>query len=286
MHGVSLGIPGAGHVSPGTHGCALYAGPTERDQLLFPFLDEGLRNGEKVLCLTDDIEPSEVRERAVGGSDHLGPFSTQLDIQRATDAYLRAGELDVAVVIEVLLDSVKAAVAAEFTLLRTAREMTWALGRPHGGSDLLLHESALNRVVAPLPTLVMCLYDLTQFGADVLIEVLRTHPKVLLDGVMVDNPYFVDLFAGKPAGPGDGAARCGPVHVRDKASHRWESLTHAELRIASHIARGSTNRTVAADLQVSPHTVDGHLKHIYLKLNIHSRVELTLLVLQHRLTVE
>lgn len=43
-----------------------------------------------------------------------------------------------------------------------------------------------------------------------------------------------------------------------------------------------TNRAVAEEQTVSRHTVDAHLKHIYVKLGIHSRVELTALTLQHR----
>ena len=56
MNGLSLGIPGVGPVTPGTHFCALYSGPVERDRLLYPFLDEGLRHGDKCLCLIDDVE--------------------------------------------------------------------------------------------------------------------------------------------------------------------------------------------------------------------------------------
>ena len=66
MNGLSLGIPGVGAVSPGTHFCALYSGPAERDRLFFPFLEEGLRHGDKCLCLIDDVEPALVRDRAVG----------------------------------------------------------------------------------------------------------------------------------------------------------------------------------------------------------------------------
>jgi DNA-binding CsgD family transcriptional regulator len=43
-----------------------------------------------------------------------------------------------------------------------------------------------------------------------------------------------------------------------------------------------TNRTIAEELYLSPHTVDAHLKHVYLKLGIHSRVELTVLALRHQ----
>jgi DNA-binding CsgD family transcriptional regulator len=42
-----------------------------------------------------------------------------------------------------------------------------------------------------------------------------------------------------------------------------------------------TNRSIAEELYLSRHTVDAHLKHVYLKLDIHSRVELTVLAMQH-----
>src|SRR4029453_5646154 len=96
MNGLSLGIPGVGVVRPGTHFCALYSGPAERDRLLFPFLDEGLRHGDKCLCLIDDVEPALARGRAGG---YPGPGfsrrSAQLDVERTSDAYLRSGQFDV-----------------------------------------------------------------------------------------------------------------------------------------------------------------------------------------------
>ena len=62
----------------------------------------------------------------------------------------------------------------------------------------------------------------------------------------------------------------------------WASLTDAELRVVSCVAGGMTNRGIAEELYLSRHTVDAHLKHVYLKLDIHSRVELTVLAMQHR----
>ncbi|MGH3485959.1 MAG: ATP-binding protein [Nocardioidaceae bacterium] len=59
----------------------------------------------------------------------------------------------------------------------------------------------------------------------------------------------------------------------------WASLTPAELRVARLAATGLTNRDIAAELDLSPHTVESHLRHAFHKLDIRSRVELTRVVL-------
>src|SRR6266852_2144924 len=54
----------------------------------------------------------------------------------------------------------------------------------------------------------------------------------------------------------------------------WAAMTAAELAVARLVADGLTNREVAERLFVSPHTVSSHLRHVFLKLGINSRVEL------------
>lgn len=54
----------------------------------------------------------------------------------------------------------------------------------------------------------------------------------------------------------------------------WDSLTDTEEKVARLVAHGLTNRQVAAELFVSPHTVGFHLRQIYRKLAIQSRVDL------------
>jgi DNA-binding CsgD family transcriptional regulator len=55
----------------------------------------------------------------------------------------------------------------------------------------------------------------------------------------------------------------------------WASMTKSELAVAQLAADGLTNREIAERLFVSPHTVNTHLRHVFAKLLVNSRVELT-----------
>jgi DNA-binding CsgD family transcriptional regulator len=54
----------------------------------------------------------------------------------------------------------------------------------------------------------------------------------------------------------------------------WAALTAAESAVAKLVAEGRTNRRIAEQLFVSPHTISTHLRHILEKLGMSSRVEL------------
>jgi DNA-binding CsgD family transcriptional regulator len=62
-------------------------------------------------------------------------------------------------------------------------------------------------------------------------------------------------------------------HARAKTG--WGSLTDSELKVVNLIAQGATNRSVAQQLHVTPHTVKAHLHNAFAKLGINSREQLT-----------
>jgi hypothetical protein len=39
---------------------------------------------------------------------------------------------------------------------------------------------------------ILCLYALDSFSGELLVDVLKTHPKVLLAGMVLDNPYYLE----------------------------------------------------------------------------------------------
>jgi DNA-binding CsgD family transcriptional regulator len=52
-------------------------------------------------------------------------------------------------------------------------------------------------------------------------------------------------------------------------------MTKSELAVAQLAADGLTNREIADRLFVSPHTVNTHLRQVFAKLEVNSRVDLT-----------
>jgi DNA-binding CsgD family transcriptional regulator len=285
---VSMGIPGLDEIGPGTHICALYSGPAERDSLLVPFLREGIREGDKCLCLIDDTEPTTVRDQVEGKQNaHRIQRSEPLDVDRASDVYLHSGRFSVEHIITFLAGSLSRAAESDSPLLRAAGEMSWVLPQPEGAHDFFVYEAAINKIIKGKPAVFMCLYDLQRCGVSMVVDVLKTHPKVLLDGMVLSNPDYLSPTDNRPVENGLATTKYPLASVPKArtnwgASDAWRSLTDAELRIAELVAGGLTNRNIAEYLNLSPHTVDAHLKHTYTKLNIHSRVDLAVLALQHR----
>ncbi|MCA2224019.1 helix-turn-helix transcriptional regulator [Nonomuraea aurantiaca] len=65
----------------------------------------------------------------------------------------------------------------------------------------------------------------------------------------------------------------------DRPVSGWDSLTETEWNVSLLVADGWSNRKVAEQMFISAHTVAFHLRHVYSKLQIKSRVELTRLVI-------
>ena len=49
----------------------------------------------------------------------------------------------------------------------------------------------LDRFVAQHDQIILCLYDLERFGAGMMVDLLRTQSRLLLGGMVIDNPRFL-----------------------------------------------------------------------------------------------
>jgi MEDS: MEthanogen/methylotroph, DcmR Sensory domain len=190
---VALGILGL-EVPTGTHLCTFYRGASGRDEIVLPFLAEGIRAGDKCLCFLDTASPSDVLSGLASQVD-VGPSvaNGQLEVGTPADSYLRTGRF---VADEMIGYWGEAAAetegAADFSLTRATGEMPIALNQPGKRAEFLRYEAKLNEVIPDYPEVILCLYDLERFGAEVLMDTLHTHPMVIVDGMVHDNPYYIE----------------------------------------------------------------------------------------------
>jgi len=71
----------------------------------------------------------------------------------------------------------------------------------------------------------------------------------------------------------------GSAQIEGNGFHD-EKLTVTENRIAASVARGLTNKEIAAEMEISVRTVENHVSHILDKKHFHNRVEIARYVMQ------
>jgi hypothetical protein len=179
-------------LNPGDHVCALYSGPAGRDEVLARYLLEGIRGGDRCMCFLEDAHRPGILDRLrsqLGEQARLAP--DQVTVLDFDQTYLRNGSFSQEEWFE-FLDQRLGATGAEpgTPVIRAAGEMTWSLRT--GGEALCSYEANLNHFASRCPQILLCLYDVQRFSGEVLIDVLRTHPKVISGDVLVDNPFYME----------------------------------------------------------------------------------------------
>ena len=188
---VALGFGGL-EAEPGDHICGVFSGEMERDQVLIPFLQAGLASGDKCICVVDGTAPGEI-VAALGPAGEAAVLATskQLEVIGAPDLYLRSGRFSA----DEVIGSWKAAIsdamyAGQFDVVRAVEAWSRRDVLPDM-TELLMLESEMNQYLPLYPQIVVCLYDIDRFGGGALMNLVMTHPRMLVGGVVIENPYLL-----------------------------------------------------------------------------------------------
>lgn len=174
------------------HICAFFHSQEEEYPVLLPFIKEGIDRGEKAFHV---VNP-ELRNKhlhhlsSVGIETEAKELSGQLELRNWQEAYLIDGHFDQDRMLALLQNVLDQSRKEGYPLTRLVAHMEWALEDRPGVNDIVEYESRLNYFLHQYPDPVICVYDLAQFGACV-IDILRTHPMVILGGVLQENPFYV-----------------------------------------------------------------------------------------------
>jgi hypothetical protein len=161
--------------------------------VLRSFITDGFDRGDKAFHLVDPERREEhlgrLADAGINVEEAMG--IGQLEVQPWQDGPLRGGRFDQDTWLAAFEHVLQSGPAAGYAKTRFLAQMEWALVDLPGVEDLIEFETRVNYVVPKYDDTVICAYDLARFGASVVMYALRTHPVVIIGGLLQENPFFV-----------------------------------------------------------------------------------------------
>src|ERR1700704_453838 len=176
--------PARSTVSCRCHVCAFF---NSRYNVMLPFIKEGFDD------ILDRNQRSERMQRLTdtGVDTAEAEASGQLEVRPWENAYLRSGRFDQYAMINLLEKVAKSAMQQGPGMTRLWANMEWALLDFPGVHDIVEYESRLNYFLPNYEMATVCTYDVTKFSASVVMDIIRTHPQVIVGGILRGNPFYV-----------------------------------------------------------------------------------------------
>lgn len=164
------------------HACAFFHSREEEYDLLLPFSKASEAAGQRLFHVVDKSHREERRERlAEAGLDvEKAEREGQLEIRPWEDAYLRGARFDQNAMLALIEEVLKEGRAKGFGQTRLWANMEWAVNDLPGVHDIVEYETRLNKFLPKYDDVVVCTYDLNKFSAPVVMDIMRTHPQVII----------------------------------------------------------------------------------------------------------
>jgi enamine deaminase RidA (YjgF/YER057c/UK114 family) len=173
------------------HVCAFFNSDEEEYRILLPFISDGFQCGHKAIHVVNPEQRQDHLQRLsqVGIDPAIAMQSGQLELRTNVETYLPAGRFDADYMISAFEQL--ASGNGEFPLSRICCRMDWAVEGRSYVDDVIEFESRVNEVWQRHDDAVICTYHLRKFGGDAVIDILRTHPMVILGGILQQNPFYM-----------------------------------------------------------------------------------------------
>lgn len=190
--GQSVRLAG-GNLAGYRHICAFFNSIDEQHRVLRSFIKDGFKRGDKAFHLVNpELREEHLRRLSEAGINvREATDSGQLEVRQWQDAPLRGNRFDQETWLASFEQVLQSGPKAGYAQTRFLAHMEWALVDLPGVEDLIEFETRVNYVVPKYDDIVICAYDLSKFRASVVIDAMRTHPVVIVGGLLHENPFFV-----------------------------------------------------------------------------------------------
>ena len=176
------------------HVCAFFNTIDEEHTVLRSFFKDGFDRGEKAIHIVESENREEYLKRfAEAGINVQEVMETgRLEVLPWTDMYVRDHRFDQDAMLASVESLIQSGAAAGYARTRlVGHHMDWLFRDKPAVNNLLEYEARLNGVLSKYDDPVICNYDLSKVGASVAIDIMRTHPLVIIGGLLRENPFFV-----------------------------------------------------------------------------------------------
>jgi MEDS: MEthanogen/methylotroph, DcmR Sensory domain len=192
------------------HICCFYDSEDQLESVFLPYLSEGLRAGEKVVCIFPLGQHGNLRAQLErrGSNIAAAEADDQFKLLTEDETYIAGGLFAKDRMAEMLKDVLEEARHGSRPHVRTLGEMSWALRNLPGTDDLAEYESVVNDLCTEYDCTLACAYDINAFHGRVLADALATHSHIVLNGVIHENPHYMPprefrrFIAKRRSGPG------------------------------------------------------------------------------------
>ena len=178
-----------------SHICAFFDSPAQEYACLVPYFAEGLDRGEQVITIRDSKNiAAHVSRLRDAGAFHVDEAirDNRLRVVASEETYLQGGGFEVERMYQMIKQTLAEAPRENFSRVRTCGDMSWALREMPGTDELMQYESRVNKLTQEHDCTLMCVYDINQFSGRAIMDVLATHPVVLMGDRIYENPYYTE----------------------------------------------------------------------------------------------
>ena len=177
------------------HICAFFNSIDEQDRVLRSFIKEGFDRGEKAFHIVDPrLRDEHLMRLGEAGIDVEGAIgSGQLQVRVWQECQFRGDRFDQDAMLALIEEVLQSGAGAGYRLTRFLGHMEWALLDKPGLDELSFveFETRVNYLSPKYEDPLICAYNLSKFSARLMLDVIRTHPVVLIGGMLQQNPFFV-----------------------------------------------------------------------------------------------
>jgi hypothetical protein len=176
------------------HICAFFNDLDEEHRVLRSFFKDGIDQGEKAIHIVEAGKREDYLKRLAEADINVQEMMDvgRLEILPWTDMYVCDHRFDQDAMLASVEELIQSGATAGYPRTRlVGHHMDWLFLDGPAVSNLLEYEARLNEVLSLHDDPVICNYDLSKISASVVMDIMRTHPLVIIGGLLRENPFFI-----------------------------------------------------------------------------------------------